>query len=830
MSDVTSIERQHQREVEAVIGGLVRYRENAIKLRTQGAASVTGSGHRLMAGVVAPMAEAISRFVETSSGKRGPKPISLKYLTLLQPDVVAYLALRSLIDGAYAPRRSLTSVALDVGGRLRDEVRFASFEEQEPRLYNTVQNNLKVHPAGKNPRVRRSMLTHTMLKNQLTVIDWPKADRMHLGVLLVEMAVTTTGLFSVETSYRGKHRTNVVRPTQQLLDWIKECDSRLELTSPLRQPMVCPPQDWTGPRGGGYLTPRLQTTLVRGRGSAFLKELELADLSKVYRAINALQRTPWRINSAMLTLVEEIEGAGREVEGLASPYPIPPIPRPENYLELEKEDRRSWKLRAAEAFRQEERRRSGRLQVSSILHIARSLKDEEAIYFPHYLDFRGRMYPQPQGLNPQGTDLAKSLLTFAEAKPLGASGVRWLKIHLANMYGVDKVSLDERVQWTEENSERIVAAANDPLGDAWWTEADKPFCFLAAACEWIMVQEEGESYASSLPVTVDGSNNGLQHLSAMLRDESCGRLVNLVPSDVPADVYASVAQGVEAALRPYISDTGTVPNEEHDGSDKEVARKAQDSRLASLWMEYGINRSLLKRPVMILPYGGTVSAMQKYVVEYVLNNTAQPNIFGAELNRAANLLSRVAWDVMDGMLIGPRRGMDWMRKAGQLFVKSNRRPAIPITWTTPTGFLVQQKYVDSTAHRVKTKLGDQLVYLTLQEDTDGLDARKMGTALSPNFVHSLDAAALALTIGRCRDAGMTSFSAVHDSYGTHACEMDELFIQLREAFIEMYQVDVLGRLGEEIQMALEPGEELDPAPTPGRLDLSGVRVSQFFFA
>ena len=41
----------------------------------------------------------------------------------------------------------------------------------------------------------------------------------------------------------------------------------------------------------------------------------------------------------------------------------------------------------------------------------------------------------------------------------------WLKVHLANQSGQDKLSLDERLAWVEENMELVHAAASDPLGD-----------------------------------------------------------------------------------------------------------------------------------------------------------------------------------------------------------------------------------------------------------------------------------------------------------------------------------------------------------------------------
>jgi len=79
------------------------------------------------------------------------------------------------------------------------------------------------------------------------------------------------------------------------------------------------------------------------------------------------------------------------------------------------------------------------------------------------MDFRGRAYPIPPHLNQIGDDLSRGLLRFAEAKPLGERGLKWLKIHLANLHGFDKGSFDERVQFVEDHLADIYDSAERPL-------------------------------------------------------------------------------------------------------------------------------------------------------------------------------------------------------------------------------------------------------------------------------------------------------------------------------------------------------------------------------
>ena len=87
----------------------------------------------------------------------------------------------------------------------------------------------------------------------------------------------------------------------------------------------------------------------------------------------------------------------------------------------------------------------------------------DTFYLPHNLDFRGRAYPIPPHLSHIGDDLSRGLLQFEEAKPLGVRGLRWLKIHLANLYGYDKANFDERVLWVEQHIADIYDSAEKPL-------------------------------------------------------------------------------------------------------------------------------------------------------------------------------------------------------------------------------------------------------------------------------------------------------------------------------------------------------------------------------
>jgi DNA-directed RNA polymerase len=105
---------------------------------------------------------------------------------------------------------------------------------------------------------------------------------------------------------------------------------------------------------------------------------------------------------------------------------------------------------------------SERCKFNYNLEIARSYLND-TFYLPHNMDFRGRAYPIPPHLSPVGDDLCRGLLTFGVKKPIGKTGLKWLQIHLANVYGFDKASFEERARFAQDHEQDIFDSADKPL-------------------------------------------------------------------------------------------------------------------------------------------------------------------------------------------------------------------------------------------------------------------------------------------------------------------------------------------------------------------------------
>lgn len=72
------------------------------------------------------------------------------------------------------------------------------------------------------------------------------------------------------------------------------------------------------------------------------------------------------------------------------------------------------------------------------------------------------------------------------------------------------------------------------------------------------------------------------------------------------------------------------------------------------------------------------------------------------------------------------------------------------------------------------------------------------------------------------------FSAVHDSYWTHPCDIEEMNIVLRESFIELYNRPLLEELRNMWSLRY-PSIPFPDVPDRGDLDLNEVRSAPYFF-
>ena len=209
--------------------------------------------------------------------------------------------------------------------------------------------------------------------------------------------------------------------------------------------------------------------------------------------------------------------------------------------------------------------------------------------------------------------------------------------------------------------------------------------------------------------------------------------------------------------------------------------------------------------------------------------------------RASSYISRILWDAVVDSVKRPARLMDWLTASAKLVAKTKYTmpdgtlQTLPVRWTTPLGFPVLQSYYNVTKHRVRSHMGGALIYLTLTEETDQICSRKSAQGCSPNFVHSLDAAHLQLSVARMAEktGDETSFSLIHDSFGCHAADLQEFSNVIKHSMVEMYDSsDIIHTLYLQFQAQLkqEDRESLDLPPAKGELDYLDTLLSIYSFS
>ena len=806
-----SLEAQRAREEVMAERGVARARARLDKDLNAGRASETPAGLILAKRAIEPFVGAIEAFLAHSySGKAGRRHSAAPLLKDVPLELAAYITVKITVSRA-ASRTTLKNAAIAAAQAIQGELIAAEFEKREEALYRSVVRNAQNR--GLTPERVGWAVKEANRKFAVVNKPWTDNQCIIVGTKLVELLVESTGI--IEIWHRKDRSSNVpcIGLTPEMDKWMRDYNNASTLLKPVFMPTVVPPQPWTGVKGSPYygLYSRFNGLLTRGfKGQN--EALSNASMGTVYTGLNAIQETPWRINKRVLEVMQQ---AWEMDAGLTCLPPREdmelPEPPPEVANDVVGGDyRRAWRRKMRNIHGANASARSKRFEFLRTMGIAMDYQSEEAIYFPHRLDFRGRCYAVTASLSPQGADHSKGLLEFSEGKPLGERGLFWLGVHGANLFGNDKVSLEDRFMWAMEHAGKASDVAHDPLSNLWWTEADSPWCFLAWCLEWAEARDG--SFVSRLPIALDGSCNGIQHFSAMLRDPVGGAAVNLIPSDKPADIYGRVAAVAVESLKAE--------------QDPEVQWMAQS------WVAFGITRKITKRAVMVLPYGGTFQSCMEYVrdaVREAIADDGKENPFGEMLPKACTYLSKHIWAAIGDVVIAAREAMSWLQACARVANKAG----IPLQWTTPSGFVAIQDYKELENVRVKTRFQGTIIQFSSMHTTDELNKSRQVSAVSPNFVHSLDASAMMLTIEACLDKGINAFAMIHDSYGTHAADTDVLANTLREEFVRMYQDhDVLEKFAQELRQRLpeEFAEQLPPVPPKGALDLEAIKASSYFFA
>ncbi|KAI1319364.1 DNA-directed RNA polymerase [Mortierella claussenii] len=751
------------------------------------------------------------------------------FLKLLSPDKLSVITILELLrlnnSGGIIEGMKSARALIGIGKAVESEYNAEQMAKKANKAL--VDHRVNVHQlygSGKlfNMAVRKAETkrSEAMHPTDWTPV-WPESTRAKVGsvltTLLMDCAKVQIPSFDPETNqkiveeipafyhayqYNKGQRVGVIKVHNHISE-ILATEPIGSLIHPSLLPMLVHPRPWLSYDDGGYLSAQSMVMRIRHcpQQLDYLKKAhEEGLLFRVYNGLDVLGKTRWAVNKKVLKSVLDAWNSGKEfgkIPALAGN--VEDLPKPDDY-ETNSKAKARWIAENRRLKLEVKNHHSLRCDVNYKVEIARAFADEP-MFFPHNLDFRGRAYPIPPLFNHLGNDLCRGLLMFDEAKPLGPKGFTWLKIHLANLAGFDKHSLSARAQFTMDHLDDIFDSADNPMeGRRWWLKAEDPWQCLATCIEVAEAVRSGdpETYMSRMPVHQDGTCNGLQHYAALGGDMAGAQQVNLIPSDAPQDVYTGVANAVQRIL------------EKQAGHGVEYAQMLVGK----------VTRKIVKQTVMTNVYGVTFVGARVQIENRLKETEGIP---ADKVRILSTYLTQQVFASIGEMFTGARAIQDWLAESARRIAKSvpkhvvdpetnevheiltvkNRkkraasRKAIAdqqmtsVIWTTPLNLPIVQPYRKLEHKQVRTNLQS----LTIKDPSQAspVNVQKQRTAFPPNFIHSLDATHMLMSAAGCVEAGLT-FASVHDSYWTHACDVEVMNEILRKQFIVLHSNNIMKNL------------------------------------
>lgn len=756
---------------------------------------------------------------ELSSNSLYTKLDYAPFFVLVDPGKMCAITILELLKlnstgGVIEGMRTARAV-LSVGKSIELEFRSEKLLKNERRSFKDVSK--KPHALKKYVRSAKKKLRNLHIEQ--SKIEWPVPIKAKIGSIIISNLIhiakvhvkgfdpksntTVYGevpAFSHTYQYHNGIKLGVLKIHKSLITQLNGERVSASVQSQ-HLPMVVKPRKWRSWNSGGYHYS--QSTLVRSKESpeqiAYLKAVSREKMiPTIYNGLNVIGDTPWTVNRKMYNVISEVWNTKQEFLDIPSASrELHLLPKPSD--NAEPEEIRDWKLKNKEILNKYSGDRSVRCDLNYKLEIARGFLGEK-MYFPHNLDFRGRAYPLSPHFNHLGNDLSRGLLLFWNGKKLGERGLLWLKVHLANLYGFDKASFSDRIIFTDNHLNEIKDSAENPLnGKGWWKNADKPWQTLAGCIELneALKLNNPEDFVSHQAIYQDGTCNGLQHYAALGGDVEGARQVNLIPSDKPQDVYSHVAKLVEKRLE--------LAAEEGD----EIAKTLKGR----------ITRSVVKQTVMTNVYGVTYIGATFQIAKQLKEQFDDKTI----IMEYSQYLARHVFAAIRESFKGAHAIQDWLGECSKRIsrsikldvneksFKNGNRPDFmsSVIWTTPLGLPIVQPYRDKSRKQIRTNL--QTIFLTDPLAVNPVNARRQKSGFPPNFIHSLDASHMLLSASKCGERGL-DFASVHDSYWTHACDVDTLSKLLRDEFIRLHEVDLIERLKTEFDQRYKDYLEVRQIP------------------
>ena len=591
---------------------------------------------------------------------------------------------------------------------------------------------------------------------------------------------------------------------------------RIMLDFPLKLPMIVPPKPYSKGILGGYLLNDVkynEELIIYNRVSKDRSFVENKNV--IYNMINSISSTPYKINLQLLDYLSVDKH--KLLLDKNEPSKYEGIKKKTNYQKA---------------------KHSGYVSKivlqETILGIAEFFGKFPQIYFPVRMDTRGRIYCKNNYLNYQSSELAKALLLFAKPGIISKSdlsGIKYLEFYGVNCYGNSKISDKSKLSWIKKNLDNIINYDNGIL----LNKAEDKLLFLAFCMEYkryieFINDENATEFHTYLPVQLDATCNGFQHLALLSNENTIFKELNLVKQDEvkPRDFYNYLVHKLNHLFTQKIS-SGIKVEAKMDNAGKTV----EGGSYVNL-QDIVINRSIIKKAVMTIPYNGSIRSMIQYIKSnlYQIEDNKKDGLTWYSKSEFSNkpcinhkdisLLVVCIHHIVHNDFEKIKKLMKYLRNVATVLTLLG----LPIIWSLPHGLTVKQSYLELKTTSIRPYMYSKTKINIQVKNKDKYDKNHQIRALMPNLIHSLDASSLALLFDAFHKSFevQPQFLAIHDCFGTTFDKVEILKTILASVYMDLYCTNpYLDQFDSDVLYSIErAGVSIDKKSRTLEIEINGV--------
>lgn len=772
--DITNVEKQ--KKIEKFIFNESE-RDLVNKLKESRAFS-NDKGLILLLKSIKESGDAIDAFKNTKTLLKG-KSYSYCFINTLTDviiSIVICLVIPHILKHEKIENQSVTQLYEKVGYMLIKEYYKSEYSKYQQWFNNENGKDYVYKLKNKTITIKKDLNFNEFIDS--LPYSFNTTDYVKYACDMVELISTHSKLFSTNEIYNPYEKTS--KRVLLIGDDIKNEILNLLSFNNNTLPMIVSPNDWDVDikndgdfkiiKYGGYLLNEEERISFIHKSRKNLGNIKL-DGKQVVNTINYMQKVEYIINTEVLNIITDClqEGVMKDLV-ITNYHPLT------NQLTKLKQNNDYFTVNQI-------------IQYNSLCYNNRSIiqnaliyKDVSSIYLPLFIDWRGRYYSKTSSFSYQGSDLSKSLFLFKKGEVLNDDGLKRLKLYVGSCYGtVKKSSNKTKLAWVERNLENILSIDNN-----FWMKGKEPFQCLAASLElrryYNTTNKEG--FITHIPVYIDATCNGLQHLASMIGDVNLGRYVNLLKSsddNIPKDLYAKMVERINLDI-------------------KELADNDLDN---AILLKLNISREFIKRAIMTIPYGVTPRGIRNQLIDdhfillpYKVDKLNAYKIKSDFIDHSLkdvvvfklkdiNNISQVLYNVLFNTFPSLVNVVEYLKNMNKLLKELGSD--LGIIWKTPGGLIVEQKYVQFDVDTVTTSILGRKKSISLKKPKDSLDLRKQNHGIIPNLIHSLDASNISILVNKLiEDNNHINILTIHDCFATNANYIEDLMYRIKLAFLSIY--------------------------------------------